>query len=111
MSALRQEAETGADPRPLIESLMHRHLLTRWQVNQLLSGHSTFYLGKYKLLDKIGEGGMGKVFKAEHTTMGRVVALKLLPSELTSKPDAVARFRREVHMAAALHHPNVVTAY
>ncbi len=112
LSAVRQQAaEIGGHPRPLIESLMHRRLLTRWQVNQLLSGHCTFYLGKYKLLDKIGEGGMGKVFKAEHTTMDRVVALKLLPVELTSKADAVARFRREVHMAASLHHPNIVTAY
>jgi WD40 repeat protein/serine/threonine protein kinase len=112
MGAARQQAaEAGGNPRPLVESLMQRRLLTRWQVNQLLSSHSTFYLGKYKLLDKIGEGGMGKVFKAEHTTMDRVVALKLLPVELTAKPDSVARFRREVHMAASLHHPNIVTAY
>ena len=112
LAAARQQSEqAGGNPRPLIDALLERRQLTRWQVNQLLAGQSNFFLGKYKLLDRIGAGGMGTVFKAEHVNMGRMVALKLISAELMNKPDSVARFRREVHMAAALHHPNIVTAY
>jgi serine/threonine protein kinase len=109
--AQAQAGDAGGNPRPLIEALLEQRRLTRWQVNQLLAGQSSFFLGKYKLLDRIGAGGMGTVFKAEHVNMGRVVALKLISAELMNQPDSVARFRREVHMAASLHHPNIVTAY
>lgn len=112
LAELRMRAPAVEDnPRPMIDALIQRKLLTRWQVNQILSGQPCLYVGKYKLLDKIGAGGMGTVYKAEHVQMGRVVALKLISKELLSRPDSVARFRREVQMAASLHHPNIVTAY
>lgn len=66
---------------------------------------------QYRLLDQLGEGGMGVVFRAEHKVMGRVVALKVMAQHLTEKPSAVARFRLEVKAAAKLNHPNIVTAY
>lgn len=112
LAELRKRASTVEDnPRPMIDALVQRRLLTRWQVNQILSGQPVLTIAKYKLLDKIGAGGMGTVYKAEHMQMGRIVALKLISKELLSQPDSVARFRREVHMAASLHHPNIVTAY
>jgi serine/threonine protein kinase len=68
-------------------------------------------LGNYRILDKLGEGGMGMVLKAEHTRMERLVALKVLSSKVIKEPDALARFHREVKAAARLSHPNIVTAH
>ncbi len=63
---------------------------------------------QYKLLDQLGEGGMGVVFRAQHKVMGRVVALKVMAPHLTANPAAVARFRQEVKAAGRLNHPNIV---
>jgi sugar lactone lactonase YvrE len=71
-----------------------------------LAGHP-----RYRLLELLGRGGMGTVYKAEHRLMERPVALKLIRRELTSRPAAVERFRREVKAAAKLVHPNIVHAY
>jgi molecular chaperone DnaK (HSP70)/tRNA A-37 threonylcarbamoyl transferase component Bud32 len=68
-------------------------------------------LGDYVLLGKIGAGGMGKVFKARHRRMDRIVALKVLPPNMMKHPEAVLRFRQEVKAAAQLFHPNIVTAF
>ena len=68
-------------------------------------------LGDYVLLGKIGAGGMGKVFKARHRRMDRIVALKVLPPNMMKHPEAVQRFRQEVKAAAQLFHPNIVTAF
>src|SRR5262249_54437759 len=68
-------------------------------------------LGQYRILEPLGRGAMGRVFKAAHTTMARVVAIKtILPGILKDQP-AVELFHREVRAAARLHHPNIVTAY
>jgi len=67
-------------------------------------------LGNYTLLEKIGQGGMGQVFKAEHRRMERLVAIKLLSGGLEN-PESLQRFHREVKAAAALSHPNIVAAY
>lgn len=66
---------------------------------------------RYEILGKLGAGGMGVVFKAEHRIMGRTVALKVLNSRMTATEGAVERFRREVRLASRLGHPNIVTAY
>ena len=68
-------------------------------------------LGPYQLLDKLGEGGMGAVYKARHTKLGRLVALKVLPPHVLSQPDALARFEREMMAVGSLQHPNVVQAH
>ncbi len=66
---------------------------------------------RYQILGKLGAGGMGVVFKAEHRMMGRTVALKVLNSRMTATEGAVERFRREVRLASRLGHPNIVTAF
>lgn len=68
-------------------------------------------LGNYTLLEKIGAGAMGMVFKAEHRRMKRVVAVKVLSPSLLENPAAVKRFYREVEVVARLSHPNIVTAF
>jgi serine/threonine protein kinase len=101
-----------ADPRHLARELMQRGWLTAFQVNQLFRGEGKdLILGQYLLLERLGEGAMGLVYKARHTTMGRLAALKVIRKERLAHPKAVRRFQREIRTAAQLSHPNVVIAY
>src|SRR5687768_5683329 len=65
----------------------------------------------YELLDKIGEGGMGEVYRARDTRLSRHVAVKLLPAEVTEDPERVLRFRQEARAASALNHPHIVAVF
>lgn len=105
------ESKSAVDPRSVAKWLVEKQYITLWQARQLLAGRDTFYLGRYRLIDRIGKGGMGVVFKAQHDVMDRTVALKVMARHLLKKPRAVERFNREVKTAAALHHPNIITAF
>ena len=99
------------EPRDLARQLLQRGWLTSFQVNQIFLGRaSELIVGPYVLLDRLGEGGAGQVFKAAHRRMDRVAALKMIRKELLSDADAVQRFRREVEVVSQLTHANVVHA-
>jgi serine/threonine-protein kinase len=101
-----------SDPRALGRQVLQRGWLTRYQVNQVAGGRTKgLRIGPYLLLDLLGEGGMGQVFKAQHQHMSRVVALKVIRKDRLSHPKAVGRFYQEVQAAGQLHHPNIVLAF
>jgi serine/threonine protein kinase len=100
-----------SEPLPLAKELIQRGWLTPYQVNHLFQGKDKeLTLGNYVLLERLGEGGMGAVFKARHRRLGRLVALKLIRKESLGDDDAVRRFRREIRAASQLTHPHIVMA-
>ncbi|MGI9177880.1 MAG: serine/threonine-protein kinase [Pirellulales bacterium] len=96
--------------RAVADHLVAQGLLTPFQARELLAGRRIFRLGQYTVLDEIGKGGMGQVFRAEHAMMGREVAVKVLP-RAKSTPESEAAFRREMRMLGRLDHENLVRAF
>jgi serine/threonine protein kinase len=94
--------------KQLADRLVEIGLLNVWQVQQLRDGRTKFNLGPYRIIDSIGLGGMGHVFKAQHEKLG-IVAIKVLP-RYKSTPEAVLSFAREIKAAETLKHPKLVTA-
>ncbi len=100
------------DGEELLRELYKQNLLTKFQAQQFAQDRGeSLILGNYTLLDKIGAGGMGQVFKAQHRRMERVVALKMLPAAMLKDAAAAARFQREVVAASKLLHSNIVSAF
>src|SRR5574339_123516 len=69
------------------------------------------HLGSYQIVAPLGAGGMGEVYRARDSRLGREIAIKVLPAEVASSPDRLARFEREARTVAGLNHPNIVTLY
>jgi len=95
----------------LSKKLVENRILTDYQVDALSSEAPTpLVVGDYVVLEKVGAGGMGVVFKAQHRRMKRNVALKMLPPNFSQDESAIRRFEREVEVAAKLNHRNIVAA-
>lgn len=100
------------DSGQLAKALIDRGKLTTFQAKSLLRGRwKGFVLGNYVILDKLGQGGMGSVFKARHRRMGRTVCLKVMNPSGRKSPELMQRFRQEARTVGALKHPNIVVAH
>src|SRR5262245_50487846 len=100
------------NPRLVAKELLQRGWLTAYQINQIFRGRGKdLVVGPYVLLERIGEGGMGQVFKAWHSHLDRTVALKLIRRDRLDSQETVRRFQREIEVAARLSHPNIVAAF
>jgi len=111
MAALPSEKQPH-DGAALAKLLVRNKELTAYQAQQIYAGKGKLLvLGNYLILDKIGAGGMGQVFKARHKRMNRIVTVKLLPPELNKDEAIIKRFHREAEAAAKLNHPNIVIAH
>lgn len=112
---LSKQSESGAtptDPSKYAGKLVRDAILTYFQAEQLLQGKwKRFTIGKYKVLEKLGVGGMGQVFLCEHKLMRRRVAVKVLPAAKGQDDASRERFYQEARAVAALDHPNIVRAY
>src|SRR5262249_31906825 len=102
----------SAGAKAVAGDLVQRGWLAPYQANHLLQGRfQDLVLGAYLILERLGEGGAGQVFKARHQKMDRVVALKIIRPELLTDAEAVNRFQREMEVLSRLDHVNVVHAY
>ena len=116
LAAMHRECAEGATAsievtdELLADRLIEMRRLNRWQAEQLKLGNTRFHLKDYQIIDSLGQGGMGQVFKAEHSVMGRVVAIKVLPKGRSTE-EAVENFKHEIRVLANLDHPNLVRAY
>jgi serine/threonine protein kinase len=109
VETLRPLLPTFADGRALARDLIERDWLTPFQCNQILQGHGDrLIIGANRLLERIGEGAMGEVYRAWNVRLGRVVAVKMIHKEHLQSGKAMERFHREVRTAAQLDHPNIV---
>jgi formylglycine-generating enzyme required for sulfatase activity/tRNA A-37 threonylcarbamoyl transferase component Bud32 len=112
LAAWAAAATPRPDPTAVGREIARRGWLTPFQIKEVFRGRGRdLTLGPYRLLDLIGEGGMGRVYKARHTRLGRDVAVKVIRKEKITGPQMVRRFHQEVRAAAALSHPNVVLAF
>jgi eukaryotic-like serine/threonine-protein kinase len=108
LDSIPPEAKT--DPVSLADRLWTAQLLSAYQTRKVrLNRLSEILFGNYLVLDKIGEGGMGKVFKAIQCRTGKLVALKVVRAHLMANRTVVGRYRREAAAAAKLNHPNIVS--
>jgi serine/threonine protein kinase len=104
-----KQPRTASD---LAREMFRQRLLTKFQAQAVYQGKVKYLvLGNYVMLDRLGGGGMGQVYKAEHRRMERIVALKILPPATVRSKESLLRFQREMKAVAKLSHPNIVTAY
>jgi len=104
--------EYPSETRALAERLVSERILTEFQANRLLRNKvHGLLVGRYVILDHLGTGGRGRVFKAQHRLMGRVAALKVIAPQIAKRASSIARFYREMRLIGRLDHPNVVRAF
>lgn len=112
VARLKEQGGMPPEPNKAAGLLVRDGLLTFFQAEQLLQGKwKRFNIGKYKVLERLGAGGMGQVFLCEHKLMRRRVAVKVLPTAKASDEASLSRFYREARAVAAVDHPNIVRAY
>jgi serine/threonine protein kinase len=112
LQGLLSSPDAASDVEGFAKELIRRKKLTKFQADEAYRGRAkSLVLGNYLLLEKIGQGGMGQVFKARHRRMDRIVAVKMLPGDVSKDKAAIARFEREVKAAARISHPNIVSAF
>src|SRR5262245_17446691 len=112
LSAHQRDGLFQTDAKKVVATMVREGLITYFQGEQFLLGKwRGFTLGKFKLLERIGVGGMGQIFLCEHTFMRRRMAIKVLPPSKAEDPVALGRFYREARVAAGLEHPNIVRTY
>lgn len=106
------QSGSDSDSSTLARALIENRKLTPFQARLLLRGRwKGLVLGNYAILERLGQGGMGSVFKARHTRMGRIVCLKVVNSAGRQSQAVIDRFRNEARALAALSHPNIVVAH
>jgi serine/threonine-protein kinase len=104
--------EYPSESRVLAERLVAERILTEFQASRLLRSKSHgLVVGRYVILDRLGAGGRGRVFKAQHRLMGRLAALKVIAPQIASRASSIARFHREMRLIGRLDHANVVRAF
>lgn len=113
LATIREWAtQVGADQPTAARELTARRWLTPFQAREIAAGRTRdLMIGKFLLVDVLGEGGMGRVFKARDSRLGRDVALKVIRKDKLSNPKVIDRFIQEVRAAGALNHPNVVMTF
>ncbi len=112
---LKSKVLTGEYPHTsvaLAERLVKESILTDYQTRRFLNNKSHgMVVGRYVILDRLGSGSMGRVYKAHHMMMDRLVAIKIIAPEIVSNDRVVARFQREMKLVGRLDHPNVIRAF
>jgi serine/threonine protein kinase/WD40 repeat protein len=112
LALLDHVSERGGSREDLGKELQERGWMTPFQIEQVINGSvERLSLGQYVILEQLGSGGMGEVFKARHRLMHRIVAIKIIRRESITNQASLQRFYREIRAAAQLTHPNVVLAY
>jgi hypothetical protein len=112
VAAVANEFSGREASQAIATSLISRGWLTPFQARRLAEGQGAgLVLGQYHLLEEAGQGGFGRVYKALHAVMGRVVAVKVISPEAAEEAQARSWFKREVRAATQLYHPNIVMAY
>lgn len=100
------------DSSELARQLISEEMLTEYQAKRLLANRpGSLSIGRYVILEKLGAGSMGRVYKAKHRMMDRISALKIIAPEISNNERVVARFQREMRLVGKLDHPNVVRAF
>lgn len=113
LETLRLEAAGDSSAETVARKLVEQRRLTHFQAEKVLEGRGAecVLAKRYRVLERLGAGGMGAVYRARDIKLDRDVAIKLLPAELVSDSDAVARFHREAKALAKLSHPAIIQAY